>query len=71
MDTAREAIKNFSGDIGDVLINAIYPITGRRFQKWKYGLETPPPEVLPRTLADVMREDGLITRARVGELVEK
>jgi len=45
LDKAREAVKDFTQDTGDVLINALYPITGLRFLKWKYGLETPPPEV--------------------------
>jgi len=57
LDKAREAIKDFTDDIGDVLINALYPITGLRFLKWKYGLETPPPEVKPKTLEDIKRED--------------
>jgi len=68
---AREAIKDFTQDIGDVLIKALYPITGLRFLKWKYGLETPPTEVKPRTMEDVKREDELITKAKAGELVEK
>ncbi len=68
LDTAREAIKDISDDIGDVLINAIYPITGLRFLKWKYGLETPSPEVLPRTLDDVRQEDELFARAKRGKL---
>jgi len=54
-----------------VLTAAIYPITGLRFLKWKYGLETPPPEVKPKTLDDVKREDELIAKAKAGQLVEK
>ncbi len=49
LDKAREAVRDFTQDIGDVLTAAIYPITGLRFLKWKYGLETPPPEVQPTT----------------------
>ncbi|GAJ24919.1 unnamed protein product [marine sediment metagenome] len=71
LDKAREAIKDFAQDIGDVLIKALYPITGLRFLKWKYGLETPPPEVKPRTMEDVKREDELIAKAKAGKLVEK
>ncbi len=71
LDKAREAIKDFTQDIGDVLINALYPITGLRFLKWKHGLETPPPEVKPKTLEDIWREDDLITKAKAGKLVEK
>jgi pyruvate carboxylase subunit B len=43
LDEARKAISDFTQDMGDVLINALYPITGLWFLKWKYGLETPPP----------------------------
>jgi len=68
---AREMVKDFTQDIGDVLIAAIYPITGLRFLKWKYGLETPPPELKPKTLEDIQREDKLIRKAKAGELVEK
>ena len=71
LDNAREAVKDFTQDIGDVLTAAIYPITGLRFLKWKYGLETPPPEVKAKTLEDVKREDELIAKAKAGKLVEK
>jgi len=42
MDAAREAVKGISDDIGDILIAAIYPITGLAFVKKKHGIETPP-----------------------------
>ena len=45
LDKAKEAVKDFTEDIGDVLIAALYPITGLHFLKWKYGLEAPPPEM--------------------------
>ncbi len=71
LDKAREAVKDFTQEVGDVLTAAIYPITGLRFLKWKYGLETPPPEVKPKTLDDVKREDELIAKAKAGQLVKK
>jgi len=64
LDKAREAVKDFTQDIGDVLTAAIYPITGLRFLKWKHGLETPPPEVQAKTLEGVKREDELIAKVR-------
>jgi len=69
LDTAKEAVKDFTQDIGDVLIDALYPITGLRFLKWKYGLETPPPGLKLKTLEDIKREDELIARAKAGKLV--
>lgn len=71
LDKAREATKSFTSDIGDILTAAIYPITGFRFLKWKYGLEKPPPEVQPKTIEDVKREDELIAKAKAGKLVER
>ena len=71
MDQAKEAVKDITEEIGDVLIAALYPITGLRFLKWKHGLETPPPEVKAKTLEDVKREDELMAKARAGQLVEK
>jgi pyruvate carboxylase subunit B len=39
MDNAREMVRDFTQEIGDILTAAIYPITGLHFLKWKYGLE--------------------------------
>ena len=47
MDAAREATKEIARNDGDVLIYALYPVTGLRFLRWKYGLEEPPPDVSP------------------------
>jgi pyruvate carboxylase subunit B len=44
LDTARELVKYFTQDIGDVLIAAIYPVTGLAFLKKKYQLEAQPQE---------------------------
>jgi len=71
LDKAKDAVKDFTQDIGDMLISALYPITGLRFLKWKYGLETPPPELKPKTMEDIRREDELIAKAKTGKLREK
>lgn len=71
MEKAREATKDIAKNIGDTLIYAIYPQTGLRFLKWKYGLEPIPKEVVAKTLEDVKREDDLIKKALAGKLVEK
>ncbi len=71
LDKAKEATKDIARDIGDVLIYALYPMTGMRFLKWKYGLEPLPPSVKPKTMEDVKREDELIAKAKAGKLVEK
>ncbi len=71
LEEAKEATKDIAKDIGDVLVYALYPTTGMRFLKWKFGLETPPEETKPKTLEDAKREDELIAKAKAGGLVEK
>jgi len=71
LDKAREAIKDISTREEDVLTYALYPTTGLRFLKWKYGLEKPPESVKPKTLEDVQRERELVRKAKAGLLVEK
>jgi oxaloacetate decarboxylase alpha subunit/pyruvate carboxylase subunit B len=65
-DTAGLAV-----DIDDVITYALYPVTGSKFLKWKYGKENPPKETLPRSLADAKAEQELIRKAKAGELIEK
>jgi len=55
MERAREETAGLARDAGDVLTYALYPVTGLRFLKWKYGLEEPPagtksqtPDATPR-----------------------
>ena len=71
MEEVKEATKDIAKDIGDVLTYALYPQTGMRFLRWKYGLEKPPEEVKAKSLEDVKREEELIKKALAGELVEK
>jgi pyruvate carboxylase subunit B len=71
LEKAKEATKGIAKDIGDVLTYALYPTTGMRFLRWKYGLETPPEEVKPKTLDDVKREDELVAKIKAGRLAEK
>ena len=71
MEKAREAVKDLAQDERDVLTYALYPTTGLRFLKWKYGKEQPLPETKPKTLEDVKREDELIEKALRGQLMEK
>ena len=69
LEKAKAETSGLAKDLGDVLCYALYPTTGLRFLKWKYGLETAPPETKPKTLDDVKRENELLARARKGEVV--
>jgi oxaloacetate decarboxylase alpha subunit/pyruvate carboxylase subunit B len=71
LEKARNEVKDLAKDLDDVLIYALYPVTGKRFLKWKYGLEPIPPEVKPRSLEDVKAEQELIAKAKAGKLEEK
>ena len=66
MEKAREGVKGLAKDERDVLIYALYPMTGMRFLRWKYGLEDPPDEVKPVTLEDVEKEEALVEKLRSG-----
>lgn len=68
---AKEDVKGLAVDIDDELIYALYPITGKKFLKWKYGKEEPPKEVRPKTLEDAKKERDIVKKALAGELVER
>lgn len=71
LEKAKEEIGDLAVDLDDQVLYAIYPVTGRKFLKWKYGKETPPPEVMPRTMEDVKKMDEILKKAKAGELIEK
>jgi pyruvate carboxylase subunit B len=71
LETARQHAGELARDLDDVLIFALFPVTGKRFLMWKYGLEEPPAETRPKTLEQVNREKELVKKALAGELVEK
>jgi pyruvate carboxylase subunit B len=68
---AQEETKGLAKDLDDELLYAIYPVTGKKFLQWKYGLEEVPAEMKPRTLEDAQREKEWIDKAKAGKLVEK
>ena len=71
LEKAKADTEGLAVDLDDVLIYALYPVTGKKFLNWKYGKEQPPAEVRPRTLEDAKAELELIKKAKAGELVEK
>jgi oxaloacetate decarboxylase alpha subunit/pyruvate carboxylase subunit B len=71
LEKAQKETESLAIDLDDALIGALYPVTGKRFLKWKYGKEQPPEDVKPRTLEDVKAEEAFIEKARTGKLIEK
>lgn len=68
---AEEATKGLAKNIGDVLIYALYPTTGLRFLKWKYGVEEIPDEVKPITLEQIKLEDEVIGKLKQKNLFQQ
>ena len=62
LETARKHAGELARDLDELLIYALFPVTGKSFLMWKHGLEKPPAEVTPRTLEDVQRERELVSR---------
>ncbi|MDJ0817345.1 MAG: pyruvate carboxylase subunit B [Desulfobacterales bacterium] len=71
LEKAKADTEGLAVDLDDVLIYALYPVTGKKFLKWKYGKEEPPEEVKPRTLEDAKAELEMLRKAKAGLLVEK
>ncbi|MCP4351035.1 MAG: pyruvate carboxylase subunit B [Desulfobacterales bacterium] len=71
LEKAKADVKGLAKDLDDEILYAIYPVTGKRFLKWKYGKEEPPPEVKPTTLEQVKARQELVKNALAGKLVEK
>jgi pyruvate carboxylase subunit B len=67
-DKAVADTKGLAKNDGDVLIYALYPTTGSRFLKWKYGLEPIPEEVKGKTLEQIKLEDEVYTSIRQKKL---
>jgi pyruvate carboxylase subunit B len=70
LEKAKKETEGLAVDLDDVLIYALYPVTGKKFLKWKYGKEQPPKEVQARTLEDAKAEQELLKKAKAGKLVE-
>jgi pyruvate carboxylase subunit B len=71
MEKAKKQAGDLAKDIDDQLIVALFPTTGMRFLKWKYGKEPLPEEMKGKTVEQVAEEDRLVKLAKEGKLVEK
>jgi len=69
-DQAQQATKGIAKNTGDVLTYALYPSTGMRFLRWKYGLEDKPADIGMKTLEEIQAEDALIEQAKAGKLTD-
>jgi oxaloacetate decarboxylase alpha subunit/pyruvate carboxylase subunit B len=71
LEKAREEIGGLAVDMDDLILYALYPVTGKKFLQWKYGKEEPPESVKSMTLEQAKKRDALVKKALAGDLVEK
>jgi len=70
-DKAVADTKGLAKNDGDILIYALYPTTGKRFLKWKYGQEEVPAEVKGKTLDQIKLEDEVYLGIKKKNLFRK
>ncbi len=71
LEKAKKEIGDLALDDEDLIIYALFPVTGKKYLLQKYGKEKVPDSVKPITLEDVARQKEMIEKAKKGELVEK
>jgi len=71
LEKAKKELKGLTSDLEDIILYALYPVTGKKFLMYKYGKETPPDSLKARTLEDVKKTDEILAKAKAGTLVEK
>ncbi|MGD9212733.1 MAG: pyruvate carboxylase subunit B [Desulfobacteraceae bacterium] len=71
LEKAKAEIGDLAVDMDDLVLYAIYPVTGKKFLQWKYGKEEAPESVKPITMEQVKKREALVKKALAGELVEK
>jgi pyruvate carboxylase subunit B len=71
LEKAREEVGSLAKDIDDVILYAQFPVTGKKFLEWKYGITPAPDSVRPISLDEVKKRDEILKKAKAGELVEK
>jgi len=70
LEKAKEAVGELAKDIDDVILYAQFPVTGKKFLKWKYGISPVPDNVKPISLEDVKTRDEMLKKAKEGKLIE-
>ncbi len=71
LEKAREQIGDLAKDEEDLILYALFPVTGKKFLLQKYGKEQVPDSLKPITLEDVRKQDEMIRKARAGQLTDK
>jgi len=71
LEKAKQEIGDLAVDDEDLLVYALFPVTGKKFLLQKYGKEQMPESLKAITLEDVAKQDEMIAKLKKGELLEK
>ncbi|MCP3941971.1 MAG: pyruvate carboxylase subunit B [Desulfobacteraceae bacterium] len=71
LEKARKEIGDLAMDDEDLIIYTLFPVTGKKYLKQKYGREEVPADLKPITLEDVEKQLEMVKMAKAGELIEK
>ena len=71
MEGVKAEFAELAKDIDDEVLVALYPVTGKRFLKWKYSGEELPAEWKGKTMEEVKKDEELVKKALSGELTSK
>ncbi len=71
LEKAREQIGSLAMDDEDLILYALFPVTGKKYLLQKYGKEEVPDSLKPITLEDVEKQTAMIKKAKAGELIER
>jgi len=71
LEESKKEIGDLAVDEDDLILYALYPVTGKKFLKWKYGQEEPPASVRAKSLEQAKAELALVAKAKAGKVVEK
>lgn len=71
LEESKKEIGDLAVDKDDLILYALYPVTGKKFLKWKYGQEEPPASVRAKSLEQAKAELALVAKAKTGKVVEK
>ncbi len=71
LEKAKAEIGDLAVDDDDLIIYALFPVTGKKYLMQKYGKEQVPDNIKPITLDDVKKQDEMVEKAKKGELIER
>jgi oxaloacetate decarboxylase alpha subunit/pyruvate carboxylase subunit B len=71
LEKAKEQIGSLAMDDEDLILYALFPVTGKKYLMQKYGKEEVPESLKPITLKDVEKQAEMIKKAKAGQLIER